>query len=70
MSTTYKRKNHNFNERLAVRRDELNEATITVLPNGRVVLSALPAYTFPSQECAKQFVRRCLWSKPSKRREQ
>ncbi len=55
--TTYKRKNIRFNERLAVKADELKQATVTC-SEGRVVISALPAYSFASREDAARFLRR------------
>lgn len=58
--SVYRRKNHNFNERLSVRRDELRAATLDRDERGRVTLSALPHLIFPSTDCAEQFVRRVL----------
>ena len=67
--STYRRKNHSFNSRLAVRRDELKAATLNCDEQGRVIISALPAYTFPSIDVAEQFVRRVLMQRePSGRR--
>lgn len=56
----YHRKNHSFNARLVVRRDELKAATVARDEQGRVIVSALPYLTFPSTYCAEQFVRRVL----------
>jgi hypothetical protein len=67
--STYHRRNRQFESRLAVRRDELQAATVTRDETGRVVISALPAYSFPTQDCAEQFIRRVLMQRePSGRR--
>jgi hypothetical protein len=65
MSTNYKRRNRVFEARLAVRRDaraespELRAATVTIRPDGRIVISALPAgYSFATREDAIRFLRR------------
>ena len=70
--STYHRRNRQFESRLAVRRDELQAATVNPDAKGRVVISALPAYTFPSIDCAEQFLRRVLMQreKPTSRRSQ
>jgi hypothetical protein len=60
LMSTYRRKNRTFNSRLAVRRDQLQAATVNRDAQGRVVISALPAYSFPTQECAEQFIRRIV----------
>lgn len=66
---TYHRKNHSFNQRLAVRRDELKHATVNRDEQGRVTLSVLPYLVFPSADSAEQFVRRVMMQreKPSRR---
>jgi hypothetical protein len=67
--SAYRRKNHNFNSRLAVRRDELKAATLNRDEQGRVVISALPYLVFPSADSAEQFVRRVVMQRePSGRR--
>jgi len=58
--SAYHRRNRQYESRLAVRRDELQAATVTRDETGRVVISALPAYSFPTQECAEQFIRRVV----------
>jgi hypothetical protein len=70
--STYHRRNRQFESRLAVRRDELQAATVTRDETGRVVISALPAYSFPTQDCAEQFIRRVLMQReqPTNRRSQ
>ncbi len=52
----YHRRNRQFESRLAIRRDELQAATVTRDETGRVVISALPAYSFPTQDCAEQML--------------
>jgi hypothetical protein len=66
--STYRRKNHTFNARLAVRHDDLKAATVIRDEQGRVVLSALPYLTFPSTDAAEQFVRRVLLQREPNRR--
>jgi hypothetical protein len=56
----YKRRNHDFNARLAVRHDELRRAAVAVNGRGQVVISAIPYLIFPSTGCAEQFVKRVL----------
>ena len=61
---SYRRKDATFNARLAVRHDELRlelrRAEVTVNGQGQVVISAIPYLTFPSTDCAAQFVKRIL----------
>ena len=62
----YKRKPTEYNERLARIRDEqlaevnrsLQDDALVVHEDGRVTLSCLPAMTFPTRECARQFLCR------------
>ncbi|MGD0163703.1 MAG: hypothetical protein ABSB39_14650 [Candidatus Sulfotelmatobacter sp.] len=66
--STYRRKNHTFNSRLAVRRDELKDATIDRDEQGRVIVSALPYLIFPTADSAEQFVRRVVMQREPSRR--
>lgn len=68
LMSTYHRRNRQFESRLAVRRDELQAAIVTRDEQGRVVISALPAYSFPTQDCAEQFIRRVLMQREPNRR--
>jgi hypothetical protein len=68
--SAYRRKNSAFNSRLAVRRDQLQAATVNPDAQGRVTISALPYLVFPSVDCAEQFVRRVLMQREPNRRRQ
>ena len=62
--SVYRRKDATFNARLAVRHEELRRAAVTVNGQGQVVISAVPYLTFPSTDCAEQFVKRILLQSP------
>jgi hypothetical protein len=56
--SAYHKRNRDFEDRLAVKADELKASTVTSDERGRVVISALPAYTFASREDAVRFLKR------------
>jgi hypothetical protein len=59
----YKRRNYAFESKLSARRDEilaLERADISVLESGRVIISLMPAYSFPDVNSAKQFITRII----------
>jgi hypothetical protein len=58
--TTYKRKNHSFSQRLAVRHDELRSAAVTSDEQGRVTISVLPYLRFATASDAQRFLRRVV----------
>lgn len=64
----YRRKNHSFNSRLSVRRDELRTATVDINERGQATIACLPYLTFPSVDSAEQFVRRVLMQREPSRR--
>jgi len=66
--SNYRRKNDGFNSRLAVRRDELQAATVNRDTHGGVIISALSYLVFPNVDCAEQFVRRVLLHREPNRR--
>jgi hypothetical protein len=56
--TAYRRKNHAFNSRLAVRRDELQAATVNTDERGQVTITCIPYLIFPNQDTAQRFLQR------------
>ena len=66
--SSYHRRNRQFEDRLAVRHDELRSAAVTVNDRGEVIVASLPYLLFPSAECAEKFVKRILLQREPSRR--
>jgi hypothetical protein len=61
--SVYKRIDRIYQAKLSARRDEilaLERADISVLESGRVIISLMPAYSFPDVNSAKQFITRII----------
>jgi hypothetical protein len=55
---TYKRRDQDFNHTLSQRADELHPSGCFTDENGRVIVSAFPAFTFSCLQDAKRFCER------------